>query len=131
YQQSAKLTLTLQDKYGNPIVTSDHLEFVQSGPFVNFLKLSDIDYSQRNYGEYIVTVTGGKEGTATLIPMLNGVHQANLSISLNLIQTIKEMSGHVTANNHTFSTAKFPSEGFAGAYYTLNNDNFEAGKTVD
>ncbi|MCZ5226927.1 hypothetical protein O5821_21385 [Escherichia coli] len=26
---------------------------------------------------------------------------------------------------------KFPSEGFAGAYYTLNNDNFEAGKTVD
>ncbi|MCV5744663.1 hypothetical protein OFN42_31120, partial [Escherichia coli] len=58
YQQSAKLTLTLQDKYGNPIVTSDHLEFVQSGPFVNFLKLSDIDYSQRNYGEYTVTVTG-------------------------------------------------------------------------
>lgn len=131
YQQSAKLTLTLQDKYGNPIVTSDHLEFVQSGPFVNFLKLSDIDYSQRNYGEYTVTVTGGKEGTATLIPMLNGVHQANLSISLNLIQSIKEMSGHVTANNHTFSTAKFPSESFAGAYYTLNNDNFEAGKTVD
>ena len=131
YQQSAKLTLTLQDKYGNPIVTSDHLEFVQSGPFVNFLKLSDIDYSQRNYGEYTVTVTGGKEGTATLIPMLNGVHQANLSISLNLIRSIKEMSGHVTANNHTFSTAKFPSEGFAGAYYTLNNDNFEAGKTVD
>ncbi|SQP96023.1 invasin [Escherichia coli] len=131
YQQSAKLTLTLQDKYGNPIVTSDHLEFVQSGPFVNFLKLSDIDYSQRNYGEYTVTVTGGKEGTATLIPMLNGVHQANLSISLNLIQSIKEMSGHVTANNHTFSTAKFPSEGFAGAYYTLNNDNFKAGKTVD
>lgn len=131
YQQSAKLTLTLQDKYGNPIVTSDHLEFVQSGPFVNFLKLSDIDYSQRNYGEYTVTVTGGKEGTATLIPMLNGVHQANLSISLNLIQSIKEMSGHVTANNHTFSAAKFPSEGFAGAYYTLNNDNFEAGKTVD
>ncbi|HCN7288178.1 TPA: inverse autotransporter beta domain-containing protein [Escherichia coli] len=131
YQQSAKLTLTLQDKHGNPIVTSDHLEFVQSGPFVNFLKLSDIDYSQRNYGEYTVTVTGGKEGTATLIPMLNGVHQANLSISLNLIQSIKEMSGHVTANNHTFSTAKFPSEGFAGAYYTLNNDNFEAGKTVD
>lgn len=131
YQQSAKLTLTLQDKYGNPIVTSDHLEFVQSGPFVNFLKLSDIDYSQRNYGEYTVTVTGGKEGTATLIPMLNGVHQANLSISLNLIHSIKEMSGHVTANNHTFSTAKFPSEGFAGAYYTLNNDNFEAGKTVD
>lgn len=131
YQQSAKLTLTLQDKYGNPIVASDHLEFVQSGPFVNFLKLSDIDYSQRNYGEYTVTVTGGKEGTATLIPMLNGVHQANLSISLNLIQSIKEMSGHVTANNHTFSTAKFPSEGFAGAYYTLNNDNFEAGKTVD
>ncbi|EPJ2636486.1 inverse autotransporter IatD [Escherichia coli] len=131
YQQSAKLTLTLQDKYDNPIVTSDHLEFVQSGPFVNFLKLSDIDYSQRNYGEYTVTVTGGKEGTATLIPMLNGVHQANLSISLNLIQSIKEMSGHVTANNHTFSTAKFPSEGFAGAYYTLNNDNFEAGKTVD
>lgn len=131
YQQSAKLTLTLQDKYGNPIVTSDHLEFVQSGPFVNFLKLSDIDYSQRNYGEYTVTVTGGKEGTATLIPMLNGVHQANLSISLNLIQSIKEMSGHVTANNHTFSTAKFPSEGFAGAYYTLNNDNFEAGKAVD
>lgn len=131
YQQSAKLTLTLQDKYGNPIVTSDHLEFVQSGPFVNFLKLSDIDYSQRNYGEYTVTVTGGKEGTATLIPMLNGVHQANLSISLNLIQSIKEMSGHVTANNHIFSTAKFPSEGFAGAYYTLNNDNFEAGKTVD
>ncbi|GAB7928866.1 inverse autotransporter beta-barrel domain-containing protein [Escherichia coli] len=131
YQQSAKLTLTLQDKYGNPIVTSDHLEFVQSGSFVNFLKLSDIDYSQRNYGEYTVTVTGGKEGTATLIPMLNGVHQANLSISLNLIQSIKEMSGHVTANNHTFSTAKFPSEGFAGAYYTLNNDNFEAGKTVD
>ncbi|EPS7404590.1 inverse autotransporter IatD [Escherichia coli] len=131
YQQSAKLTLTLQDKYGNPIVTSDHLEFVQSGPFVNFLKVSDIDYSQRNYGEYTVTVTGGKEGTATLIPMLNGVHQANLSISLNLIQSIKEMSGHVTANNHTFSTAKFPSEGFAGAYYTLNNDNFEAGKTVD
>ncbi|EEV6174115.1 hypothetical protein EJP52_08055 [Escherichia coli] len=131
YQQSAKLTLTLQDKYGNPIVTSDHLEFVQSGPFVNFLKLSDIDYSQRNYGEYTVTVTGGKEGTATLIPMLNGVHQANLSISLNLIQSINEMSGHVTANNHTFSTAKFPSEGFAGAYYTLNNDNFEAGKTVD
>ncbi|EKL8322359.1 inverse autotransporter beta domain-containing protein [Escherichia coli] len=131
YQQSAKLTLTLQDKYGNPIVTSDHLEFVQSGPFVNFLKLSDIDYSQRNYGEYTVTVTGGKEGTATLIPMLNGVHQANLSVSLNLIHSIKEMSGHVTANNHTFSTAKFPSEGFAGAYYTLNNDNFEAGKTVD
>ncbi|MGR3359059.1 inverse autotransporter IatD [Escherichia coli] len=131
YQQSAKLTLTLQDKYGNPIVTSDHLEFVQSGPFVNFLKLSDIDYSQRNYGEYTVTVIGGKEGTATLIPMLNGVHQANLSISLNLIHSIKEMSGHVTANNHTFSTAKFPSEGFAGAYYTLNNDNFEAGKTVD
>ncbi|WP_123003197.1 inverse autotransporter IatD [Escherichia coli] len=131
YQQSAKLTLTLQDKYGNPIVTSDHLEFVQSGPFVNFLKLSDIDYSQRNYGEYTVTVTGGKEGTATLIPMLNGVHQANLSVSLNLIRSIKEMSGHVTANNHTFSTAKFPSEGFAGAYYTLNNDNFEAGKTVD
>ncbi|HAN4171196.1 TPA: hypothetical protein IFB34_001470 [Escherichia coli] len=131
YQQSAKLTLTLQDKYGNPIVTSDHLEFVQSGPFVNFLKLSDIDYSQRNYGEYTVTVTGGKEGTATLIPMLNGVHQANLSVSLNLIHSIKEMSGHVTANNHTFSTAKFPSEGFAGAYYTLNNDNFEAGKPVD
>ncbi|EEZ4361886.1 hypothetical protein DDM03_004291 [Escherichia coli] len=131
YQQSAKLTLTLQDKYGNPIVTSDHLEFVQSGPFVNFLMLSDIDYSQRNYGEYTVTVTGGKEGTATLIPMLNGVHQANLSVSLNLIRSIKEMSGHVTANNHTFSTAKFPSEGFAGAYYTLNNDNFEAGKTVD
>ncbi|EPC9115892.1 TPA: inverse autotransporter IatD, partial [Escherichia coli] len=131
YQQSAKLTLTLQDKYGNPIVTSDHLEFVQSGPFVNFLKLSDIDYSQRNYGEYTVTVTGGKEGTATLIPMLNGVHQANLSVSLNLIRSIKEMSGHVTANNHTFSTAQFPSEGFAGAYYTLNNDNFEAGKTVD
>ncbi|EJQ6164985.1 inverse autotransporter beta domain-containing protein [Escherichia coli] len=131
YQQSAKLTLTLQDKYGNPIVTSDHLEFVQSGPFVNFLKLSDIDYSQRNYGEYTVTVTGGKEGIATLIPMLNGVHQANLSISLNLIHSIKEMSGHVTANNHTFSTAKFPSEGFAGAYYTLDNDNFEAGKTVD
>ncbi|RVS15604.1 hypothetical protein EOL17_23595, partial [Escherichia coli] len=131
YQHSAKLTLTLQDKYGNPIVTSDHLEFVQSGPFVNFLKLSDIDYSQRNYGEYTVTVTGGKEGTATLIPMLNGVHQANLSVSLNLIRSIKEMSGHVTANNHTFSTAQFPSEGFAGAYYTLNNDNFEAGKTVD
>ncbi|MHA6430788.1 inverse autotransporter IatD, partial [Escherichia coli] len=131
YQHSAKLTLTLQDKYGNPIVTSDHLEFVQSGPFVNFLKLSDIDYSQRNYGEYTVTVTDGKEGTATLIPMLNGVHQANLSVSLNLIRSIKEMSGHVTANNHTFSTAQFPSEGFAGAYYTLNNDNFEAGKTVD
>ncbi len=63
--------------------------------------------------------------------MLNGVHQANLSVFAESHPLNKEMSGHVTANNHTFSTAKFPSEGFAGAYYTLNNDNFEAGKTVD
>ena len=38
------------------------------------MKISAIDYSQNINGDYKATVTGGGEGIATLIPVLNGVH---------------------------------------------------------
>ncbi|UMX92590.1 hypothetical protein MJ581_11395 [Escherichia coli] len=52
------------------------MEFVQSGTNVPYVKISAIDYSQNINGDYKATVTGGGEGIATLIPVLNGVHQA-------------------------------------------------------
>ena len=46
---------------------------MQSGTNVPYMKISAIDYSQNINGDYKATVTGGGEGIATLIPVLNGV----------------------------------------------------------
>lgn len=79
YTDSAELRLVLHDISGNPIKVSEGMEFVQSGTNVPYIKISAIDYSLNINGDYKATVTGGGEGIATLIPVLNGVHQAGLS----------------------------------------------------
>lgn len=82
YTDSAELRLVLHDISGNPIKVSEGMEFVQSGTNVPYIKISAIDYSLNINGDYKATVTGGGEGIATLIPVLNGVHQAGLSTTI-------------------------------------------------
>ncbi len=131
YTDSAELHLVLHDISGNPIKVSEWMEFVQSGTNVPYIKISAIDYSLNINGDYKATVTGGGEGIATLIPVLNGVHQAGLSTTIQFTRAEdKIMSGTVSVNGTDLPTTTFPSQGFTGAYYQLNNDNFAPGKTA-
>ncbi|EFO4642631.1 inverse autotransporter adhesin YeeJ [Escherichia coli] len=131
YTDSAELRLVLHDISGNPIKVSEGMEFVQSGTNVPYIKISAIDYSLNINGDYKATVTGGGEGIATLIPVLNGVHQASLSTTIQFTRAEdKIMSGTVSVNGTDLPTTTFPSQGFTGAYYQLNNDNFAPGKTA-
>ena len=131
YTDSAELRLVLHDISGNPIKVSEGMEFVQSGTNVPYIKISAIDYSLNIIGDYKATVTGGGEGIATLIPVLNGVHQAGLSTTIQFTRAEdKIMSGTVSVNGTDLPTTTFPSQGFTGAYYQLNNDNFAPGKTA-
>ncbi len=131
YTDSAELHLVLYDISGNPLKVSEGMEFVQSGTNVPYVKISAIDYSQNINGDYKATVTGGGEGIATLIPVLNGVHQAGLSTTIQFTRAEdKIMSGTVLVNGANLPTTTFPSQGFTGAYYQLNNDNFAPGKTA-
>lgn len=131
YTDSAELRLVLHDISGNPIKVSEGMEFVQSGTNVPYIKISAIDYSLNINGDYKATVTGGREGIATLIPVLNGVHQAGLSTTIQFTRAEdKIMSGTVSVNGTDLPTTTFPSQGFTGAYYQLNNDNFAPGKTA-
>ena len=131
FTDSAELHLVLHDISGNPIKVSEGMEFVQSGTNVPYMKISAIDYSQNINGDYKATVTGGGEGIATLIPVLNGVHQAGLSTTIEFISAeTRPMTGTVSVNSANLPTASFPSQGFTGAYYQLNNDNFAPGKTA-
>ncbi|UUP32943.1 Ig-like domain-containing protein [Escherichia coli] len=131
FTESAELYLVLHDLSGHPINVSEGLEFVQSGTNVPYVQISTIDYTQNLYGEYKATVTGGGEGIATLIPVLNGVHQAGLSTTIEFISAgTRPMTGTVSVNSANLPAASFPSQGFTGAYYQLNNDNFAPGKTA-
>ncbi|EJT3542581.1 Ig-like domain-containing protein [Escherichia coli] len=131
FTDSAELHLVLHDISGNPIKVSEGLEFVQSGTNAPYVQVSAIDYSKNFSGEYKATVTGGGEGIATLIPVLNGVHQAGLSTTIQFTRAEdKIMSGTVLVNGANLPTTTFPSQGFTGAYYQLNNDNFAPGKTA-
>lgn len=131
YTDSAELRLVLHDISGNPIKVSEGMEFVQSGTNVPYIKISAIDYSLNINGDYKATVTGAGEGIATLIPVLNGVHQAGLSTTIQFTRAEdKIMSGTVSVNGTDLPTTTFPSQGFTGAYYQLNNDNFAPGKTA-
>lgn len=131
FTDSAELHLVLHDISGNPIKVSEGMEFVQSGTNVPYMKISVIDYSQNINGDYKATITGGGEGIATLIPVLNGVHQAGLSTTIQFTRAEdKIMSGTVSVNGTDLPTTTFPSQGFTGAYYQLNNDNFAPGKTA-
>ncbi len=131
FTESAELYLVLHDLSGHPINVSEGLEFVQSGTNVPYVQISTIDYTQNLYGEYKATVTGGGEGIATLIPVLNGVHQAGLSTTIEFISAgTRPMTGTVSVNGANLPAASFPSQGFTGAYYQLNNDNFALGKTA-
>ncbi len=131
YTDSAELRLVLHDISGNPIKVSEGMEFVQSGTNVPYIKISAIDYSLNINGDYKATVTEGGEGIATLIPVLNGVHQAGLSTTIQFTRAEdKIMSGTVSVNGTDLPTTTFPSQGFTGAYYQLNNDNFAPGKTA-
>nr|ELN3527023.1 Ig-like domain-containing protein [Escherichia coli O157] len=131
FTDSAELHLVLHDIPGNPIKVSEGLEFVQSGTNAPYVQVSAIDYSKNFSGEYKATVTGGGEGIATLIPVLNGVHQAGLSTTIQFTRAEdKIMSGTVLVNGANLPTTTFPSQGFTGAYYQLNNDNFAPGKTA-
>ena len=131
YTDSAELRLVLHDISGNPIKVSEGMEFVQSGTNVPYIKISAIDYSLNINGDYKATVTGGGEGIATLIPVLNGVHQAGLSTTIQFTRAqSKKMSGTVSVNGVDLPIDSFPSQGFTGAYYQLNNDNFAPGKTA-
>ncbi|EOP8585103.1 inverse autotransporter adhesin YeeJ, partial [Escherichia coli] len=94
FTDSAELHLVLHDISGNPIKVSEGMEFVQSGTNVPYMKISAIDYSQNINGDYKATITGGGEGIATLIPVLNGVHQAGLSTTIQFTRAEdKIMSG--------------------------------------
>lgn len=131
FTDSAELHLVLHDISGNPIKVSEGMEFVQSGTNVPYMKISAIDYSLNINGDYKATVTGGGESIATLIPVLNGVHQAGLSTTIQFTRAEdKIMSGTVSVNGTDLPTTTFPSQGFTGAYYQLNNDNFAPGKTA-
>lgn len=131
FTDSAELHLVLHDISGNPIKVSEGMEFVQSGTNVPYMKISAIDYSQNINGDYKATITGGGEGIATLIPVLNGVHQAGLSTTIQFTRAEdKIMSGTVSVNGTDLPTTTFPSQWFTGAYYQLNNDNFAPGKTA-
>ncbi|MDD8348675.1 Ig-like domain-containing protein [Escherichia coli] len=131
FTESAELYLVLHDLSGHPINVSEGLEFVQSGTNVPYVQVSAIDYSKNFSGEYKATVTGGGEGIATLIPVLNGVHQAGLNTTIEFISAeARPMTGTVSVNGATLPAASFPSQGFTGAYYQLNNDNFAPGKTA-
>ncbi|MFP2677047.1 Ig-like domain-containing protein [Escherichia coli] len=131
FTESAELHLVLHDLSGHPINVSEGMEFVQSGTNVPYVQISTIDYTQNLYGEYKATVTGGGEGIAKLIPVLNGVHQADLSTTIEFISAgARPMTGTVSVNGATLPVASFPSLGFTGAYYQLNNDNFAPGKTA-
>lgn len=131
FTDSAELHLVLHDISGNPIKVSEGMEFVQSGTNVPYMKISAIDYSQNINGDYKATITGGGEGIATLIPVLNDVHQAGLSTTIQFTRAEdKIMSGTVSVNGTDLPTTTFPSQGFTGAYYQLNNDNFAPGKTA-
>ena len=131
FTDSAELHLVLHDISGNPIKVSEGMEFVQSGTNVPYMKISAIDYTQNINGDYKATVTGDGEGIATLIPVLNGVHQAGLSTTIEFISAeTRPMTGTVSVNSANLPTASFPSQGFTGAYYQLNNDNFAPGKTA-
>ncbi|HDP6858098.1 TPA: inverse autotransporter adhesin YeeJ [Escherichia coli] len=131
FTDSAELHLVLHDISGNPIKVSEGMEFVQSGTNVPYMKISAIDYSQNINGDYKATITGGGEGIATLIPVLNGVHQAGLSTTIQFTRAEdKIMSGTVSVNGTDLPTTTFPSQGFTGTYYQLNNDNFAPGKTA-
>ncbi|EKM5169081.1 inverse autotransporter adhesin YeeJ, partial [Escherichia coli] len=97
FTDSAELHLVLHDISGNPIKVSEGMEFVQSGTNVPYMKISAIDYSQNINGDYKATITGGGEGIATLIPVLNGVHQAGLSTTIQFTRAEdKIMSGTVS-----------------------------------
>lgn len=83
---------------------------MQSGTNVPYMKISAIDYSQNINGDYKATVTGGGEGIATLIPVLNGVHQAGLSTTIEFISAeTRPMTGTVSKPTDSFIP-------FAGIY---------------
>ncbi len=131
FTESAELHLVLHDLSGHPINVSEGMEFVQSGTNVPYVQVSAIGCSKNFSGEYKATVTGGGEGIATLIPVLNGVHQAGLNTTIEFISAeARPMTGTVSVNGATLPAASFPSQGFTGAYYQLNNDNFAPGKTA-
>ncbi|EPP6108215.1 Ig-like domain-containing protein, partial [Escherichia coli] len=105
FTDSAELHLVLHDISGNPIKVSEGMEFVQSGTNVPYMKISAIDYSQNINGDYKATITGGGEGIATLIPVLNGVHQAGLSTTIQFTRAEdKIMSGTVSVNGTDLPT---------------------------
>ncbi|MWL80929.1 Ig-like domain-containing protein, partial [Escherichia coli] len=96
FTESAELHLVLHDLSGHPINVSEGMEFVQSGTNVPYVQVSAIDYSKNFSGEYKATVTGGGEGIATLIPVLNGVHQAGLNTTIEfIIAETRPMTGTV------------------------------------
>ncbi len=81
---------------------------MQSGTNVPYMKISAIDYSQNINGDYKATVTGGGEGIATLIPVLNGVHQAGLSTTIEFISAeTRPMTGTVSVNSANLPTVKW------------------------
>lgn len=115
FTDSAELHLVLHDISGNPIKVSEGMEFVQSGTNVPYMKISAIDYTQNINGDYKATVTGGGEGIATLIPVLNGVHQAGLSTTIEFISAeTRPMTGTVSVNGANLPTASFPSQDLPG-----------------
>ncbi len=112
FTESAELYLVLHDLSGHPINVSEGLEFVQSGTNVPYVQVSAIDYSKNFSGEYKATVTGGGEGIATLIPVLNGVHQAGLNTTIEFISAgTRPMTGTVSVNGANLPAASFPSQG--------------------
>lgn len=114
FTESAELYLVLHDLSGHPINVSEGLEFVQSGTNVPYVQISTIDYTQNLYGEYKATVTGGGEGIATLIPVLNGVHQAGLSTTIEFISAGNQTNDRYSISEWCKPTCSFIP--FAGIY---------------
>lgn len=148
------LTATVADTEGNAIANTEVTFTLPEDVKANFT-LSDggkaitdaegkakVTLKGTKAGAHTVTasMTGGKSeqlvvnfiaDIATLIPVLNGVHQAGLSTTIQFTRAEdKIMSGTVSVNGTDLPTTTFPSQGFTGAYYQLNNDNFAPGKTA-
>jgi len=130
------LSLTAQDAQGNAIsgLVSAGLTLTLSSEAVGDVTLSAVTESEDTAGLYKATLKAGTTaGDVTITPELNGDKVAG-PVTVTLTEPgPKLMEGKINSNGESFPTnrePRFPVNGFEGADFTFNEDNFVDGGGV-
>ncbi|WP_249941354.1 Ig-like domain-containing protein, partial [Escherichia coli] len=131
--ESMTVTVMLKDAQGNP-VSDKESDLASAVTVPNASRAGDWAEAPGTSGTYTATYTAtgaGEDLKAEL--MLSGWTVAKKADSAYTITEPqpRAMTGTITANGKsdfsTTATTKFPTTGFKGAYFTLNDDNFQGG----